>query len=455
MATDSLTNNKISTTYGGVLHLQGTPISTNSTAALQYVYDGLGTKSGLQIGKDGRGISVSGAITTNGKLESTGVVSSGEVIGTLGSGYGQARYVGGQYGVIQRNDGSNFYTLITSDGDPYGGWSTKRPFVINLATGFVTMYTQLNVIVPGGGGARKPDGWGGGVTTFDVYSDGGSIGAGPQGTGQIAAVMNRDGYIEGDIIKARTKFIGMQIPKAWVRFFGHIGSNGSWLGERPSNQGYTLLQGSYNVKGVWRYGPGNYRVEFNTPMPNLNYMVIGSGTQPDQNGGNVSVAEYWSSWRGSATNPVESDNKTAWSVQLEVLDTDVGNRGAIDGVVSLVIFGDDTPLIPVDNNLTGSVVTTCETESRYANSDNGTITVTVNLAKATLDQGSYVIRASIGTATSSQYIAAGNKQAVFKFTGLSNGNYQVTVSDQRSGFGKVAVNQAEVTYNGANKNYNF
>lgn len=44
-------------------------------------------------------------------------------------------------------------------------------------------------------GKTKPTGWGGGVTTFDVYSDGGTIGIGEAGT--LLATMNKLGAITG------------------------------------------------------------------------------------------------------------------------------------------------------------------------------------------------------------------------------------------------------------------
>ena len=59
MATTSLTNTNISDTYIGVLHAKGTTIPASG---LEYVYDGFGNKSGLQIGQAGNGISVDGPV---------------------------------------------------------------------------------------------------------------------------------------------------------------------------------------------------------------------------------------------------------------------------------------------------------------------------------------------------------------------------------------------------------
>lgn len=73
-------------------------------------------------------------------LSSTGldvigtVTSSGEIISTNAN---QARFVSGNYGLIHRNDGTNYYMLLTASGDQYGTWNTLRPFRIENATGNV------------------------------------------------------------------------------------------------------------------------------------------------------------------------------------------------------------------------------------------------------------------------------------------------------------------------------
>lgn len=51
----------------------------------------------------------------------------------------QFRAVYGNYGVMLRNDGNAAYILITNDGDQYGQWRSTWPFIIDLASGSVTM----------------------------------------------------------------------------------------------------------------------------------------------------------------------------------------------------------------------------------------------------------------------------------------------------------------------------
>lgn len=61
---------------------------------------------------------------------------TGEVQSSPPNGF---RLTYGSYGVMLRNDGSDFYLLVTASGDKYGSWNSLRPFQFNLATGAVTI----------------------------------------------------------------------------------------------------------------------------------------------------------------------------------------------------------------------------------------------------------------------------------------------------------------------------
>lgn len=63
---------------------------------------------------------------------------------SCGSG-GQFRAVQGNFGVMHRNDGGNYYFLITNSGDPWGTWNGLRPFTISLTTGIVSMSSGVNI----------------------------------------------------------------------------------------------------------------------------------------------------------------------------------------------------------------------------------------------------------------------------------------------------------------------
>jgi len=90
-------------------------------------------------------LDVTGNVRMSGNAKVAGnVYSGGEMIGTIQSGWGQARHIAGNYGVIQRNDGSDYYILITAAGNQYGGWNSLRPFYIHLADGTVGSQSNMN-----------------------------------------------------------------------------------------------------------------------------------------------------------------------------------------------------------------------------------------------------------------------------------------------------------------------
>jgi hypothetical protein len=75
---------------------------------------------------------------TNGTATNT-KFNSGSFSGFDAAGSGQVRMKWGNYGVILRNDGSSWYVLLTPSGQPDGGFNSLRPFLINLATGAVSI----------------------------------------------------------------------------------------------------------------------------------------------------------------------------------------------------------------------------------------------------------------------------------------------------------------------------
>ncbi len=104
---------------------------------------------------------VGGNIRTNGELISTNS--------------NQARFIYGNYGLIHRNDGSNYYILLTASGDQYGSWNTLRPFSINVSSGNVSIGSgALNVIHGGNVGitTSSPNAtlsFGTGINTNKIY----------------------------------------------------------------------------------------------------------------------------------------------------------------------------------------------------------------------------------------------------------------------------------------------
>jgi len=73
---NALTDTNISTTYAGVLHAQGEPIPATG---LKVVYDGVGNKSSLSVGRDGQGIRVTGTIYADSINVGSGGLDPGSV----------------------------------------------------------------------------------------------------------------------------------------------------------------------------------------------------------------------------------------------------------------------------------------------------------------------------------------------------------------------------------------
>jgi hypothetical protein len=63
-------------------------------------------------------------------------ITNGEFISSATN---NARFIAGNYGIIHRNDGTNYYILLTNSGDQYGSYNALRPFAINLTSGAVTL----------------------------------------------------------------------------------------------------------------------------------------------------------------------------------------------------------------------------------------------------------------------------------------------------------------------------
>ena len=115
---------------------------------------GIGVQSGVQeyitgnSGDDHRwGYGTSGSLTETMFLDSgtktlsvdninvaSTLTAGGELRSTADNGL---RLVNGNYGLMFRNDGSNFYMLYTASGDQYGGWNSLRPFRIDNVNGHV------------------------------------------------------------------------------------------------------------------------------------------------------------------------------------------------------------------------------------------------------------------------------------------------------------------------------
>jgi hypothetical protein len=99
-------------------------------------------------------------------------------------------------------------------------------------------------------GSVKPPNWGGGVTTFDVYSDKGTIGAGVDGT--IAAYMNSQGagYFNGTVTVGREIIGKMGLGDGQMRYVAENTKVGVF--QRNDGSDHYLLKTPFNDPyGSW------------------------------------------------------------------------------------------------------------------------------------------------------------------------------------------------------------
>jgi hypothetical protein len=76
----------------------------------------------------------------NSKLEVAGQIISSSIENS-----GHIRMIQGNYATIFRNDGSDFYLLLTDSGKQYGSYNTLRPFIVDITGGNVQINTRLGV----------------------------------------------------------------------------------------------------------------------------------------------------------------------------------------------------------------------------------------------------------------------------------------------------------------------
>ena len=291
MATTSLYDTNISDTYVGVLHAKGEVLPKTG---LQSVFDGAGNESSLKIGRVGEVAQLNGILNTSNNI----------ILNTTSDPYGVATYPRIQFGAIQATYGGTTY-LQSDNTDPVyitrvntaadkselriniGDNSDETNFSDKFAVGWTpnsTPPTFKPLLSLNGSGNltvqlnahsttyKRPDGWGGGVTSFDFYSDGGSFGAGKAGT--LEAYMNRDGTIFGKNITATniTATGTITAPNA-AKSYGYAKTNNFTAG----TQTFSTATGFNFASVTWR-SKGCYRVTFATPMANDQYAVIVQST---------------------------------------------------------------------------------------------------------------------------------------------------------------------------------
>lgn len=109
------------------------------------------------------------------------------------------RSVFGSYGVIHRNDGSDYYILLTASGDQYGSWNSLRPFRISLNTG--QMFFGNGVSITGNLGITgRTDAGGQLAATSRIFVKDGTDTSNPGG--KVLNMYYLSGVYDGGVLQA-------------------------------------------------------------------------------------------------------------------------------------------------------------------------------------------------------------------------------------------------------------
>ncbi|WP_234083062.1 phage tail fiber protein [Enterobacter quasiroggenkampii] len=140
---------KITTGMGDYLAIDENlaEIAAKGTGAQKSARDNLGL--GTLATKDSLSAEDVGAVAKTGDTMS-GVLKVGAEIQTTA--WDSYRMVVGNYGTFWRQDGNTLYLMLTNAGNQYGSYNDFRPFIVDLATGAVTLPggTSVNGILHAG-----------------------------------------------------------------------------------------------------------------------------------------------------------------------------------------------------------------------------------------------------------------------------------------------------------------
>lgn len=143
-------------------------------------------------------------------LHARGVIkSAGEIQTTSANAY---RIVYGGYGVVWHQNGNDLYLMLTNHGDPYGAFNDRRAFIVNLATGKVTLGNGS--LIHGGVGLGTDNALGGNSIAL--------------GDGDTGVKQNGDGVLD---FYSNSRQVLRIVPGAAQIF----GSTGSWINLRDQS----------------------------------------------------------------------------------------------------------------------------------------------------------------------------------------------------------------------------
>jgi hypothetical protein len=189
------------------------------------------------------------------KLQVDGTITS-----TAADGF---RQVFGQYGFFHRQDGNNYYMLITNPNDQFGLWNTARPFRVELPTSQVSLNESVFV-----SGANGNVGIGTGPTSAKLDVVGiGSTNIDFQATGRAKIKSDYAGVWFADSADSYKSFVGYPGPGAPNQGFGVYTPGGGFSFNVTSN-GYV---------GIFTAAPTSPLQVAGLPIHGSNAAAIGAG----------------------------------------------------------------------------------------------------------------------------------------------------------------------------------
>jgi hypothetical protein len=272
MATTSLEGTNISETYIGILHAKGEKLPKSGQES---IFDGSGNESSLKLGRKGSGATIEGELVIANNITLSANTNTNITAAYPRIQFGRFDNTDSMY-ITRANSGQDRSELRVNIADNIN--STQDKFVIGGTTHPLTAFRPLMSLSGDGNmcvqlathttAYQRPRNWGGGVTSFDFYSDGGTFGAGRGGS--LSAYMNRDGLIFGSSITSKTITATSEInaPNT-AKSYGYAKT----ANFTNNTQTFNTAVG-YNFASVTWQSRGCYRVTFNEPMSNDQYAVI-------------------------------------------------------------------------------------------------------------------------------------------------------------------------------------
>ncbi len=192
------------------------------------------------------------------------IVSDGEIVSKSANGF---RLANGNTGVMLRNDGKDFYALVTPTGQAQDGqWNTLRPFSFNLASGRAALRNGVDIS-------------GGAMVSHNAGISTATTGPAPLINGQVydAATVHTD-FTSGNVTTAMLMGSRVVAGKEDYGLLSYRDWQGNWneLQVRPNAELSVGQLIKRNVNG-WIWATGNQNVNNNADRITNGMHIQGAG----------------------------------------------------------------------------------------------------------------------------------------------------------------------------------